>query len=273
MTKLEDYYNKFFEEKRLNSRHGQVEYQVTMHYIEKYLKKLNLEKEEIQIADIGAGTGRYAVPLSEEGYQVTAVELVQHNLGVLKAKGSKVTAMKGNAMNLKKLPSNHYDLVLLLGPLYHLFSFEDKCKALSEAKRIVKENGTIFVAYVMNEYGLITYGFKERHILEVKENQRLTKDFKCLSREEDLYDYVRVEEINALREAVDLERLELISPDGPANYMRPFLNQLSEEEFRIFVEYQKAVAPRQDLIGAAAHTVDILRKKANSLDTKEGKCV
>ena len=39
MTKLEEYYNKFNEEKRLNSRHGQVEFRVSMKYIHKYLDR------------------------------------------------------------------------------------------------------------------------------------------------------------------------------------------------------------------------------------------
>ena len=39
-----------------------------------------------KILDIGAGTGRYSVALAEEGYDVTAVELVKYNLGILKKK-------------------------------------------------------------------------------------------------------------------------------------------------------------------------------------------
>ena len=94
MNKLEQYYNKFNEEKRLNSRHGQMEYRVTMKYIHKYLDRLMEEfeyasKSDLQILDIGAGTGRYSVPLCEEGYRVTAVELVKYNLGILKQKKSK----------------------------------------------------------------------------------------------------------------------------------------------------------------------------------------
>ena len=37
MTELEEYYNKFNEEKRLNSRYGQVEFRTSMQYIHKYL--------------------------------------------------------------------------------------------------------------------------------------------------------------------------------------------------------------------------------------------
>lgn len=262
MTELELYYNKFNEEKRLDSRHGQVEFIVTMKYIHKYLNMLleNRPAGDIRIADIGAGTGRYSVPLSEEGFDVTAVELVKYNLGILKKKNSAVKAMQGNALNLKKLPSDHFDITLLFGPMYHLFGEENKKKALSEAKRITKPGGIIFIAYVMNEYGAITYAFKERNILACMEQGRFTEDFKCISSESDLYDYMRVEEIKALSDDAGLERLLLISPDGPANYMRPFLNQLTEEEFKHFIAYQMATCERQDIIGAGAHTVDILQK-------------
>ena len=60
MTELEEYYNKFNEEKRLNSRHGNVEFVTSMHYIHEALGKLEKTRErvDIKILDIGAGTGR-----------------------------------------------------------------------------------------------------------------------------------------------------------------------------------------------------------------------
>lgn len=264
MTELEIYYNKFNEEKRLDSRHGRVEFNTTMHYIHKTLDELLKEKDKssIKIMDVGAGTGRYCVPLANEGYSVNAVELVKHNLGLLKAKGSNVIAKQGNALNLKKYPDNEFDVTLLLGPMYHLFSLDDKVKALSEAKRITKPNGVIFVAYVMNEYGVITYAFKEKHINECIAQNRFTKDYHTISSKEELYDYVRIEDIDKINEIAGIKREKIISPDGPANYMRPFLNQLSEEEFEEFLKYQLSTCERMDIIGAAAHTLDILRKEA-----------
>lgn len=263
MTELEEYYNKFNEEKRLNSRHGQVEFRISMKYIQEYLQeceKAGRTKSQIRLLDIGAGTGRYSVAIANEGYDVTAVELVKHNLGLLKAKNSSVKAMQGNALKLKKLENEQFDITLLFGPMYHLFSEEDRLKALSEAKRVTKKDGIIFVAYVMNEYGVLTYAFKEKHVMECVEQKRFTEDFHTISEPKDLYDYVRLEDINALNEKAGLERIKILSPDGPANYMRPFLNQLSDEEFEVFVQYQMATCERPELIGAGAHTVDILRK-------------
>ena len=206
MTRLEEYYNKFNEEKRFDSRHGQVEYRVSMKYIHMYLdeaaariagEEAGAARSQVRLLDIGAGTGRYSVALAEEGYDVTAVELVRYNLGVLKKKASSVKAMQGNAMNLKKLESDSFDVTLLFGPMYHLFGFEDKRKALHEAKRVTRPGGVILVAYCMNEYGVITYGFKERHVLECMEQKRFTDDFQTISSPETIYDYMRIEDINA----------------------------------------------------------------------------
>lgn len=267
MTELEEYYNKFNEEKRFDSRHGQVEYRVSMKYIHKYLDEAaagcaepDTARAQIRILDIGAGTGRYSVALAKEGYDVTAVELVRYNLGILKKKASSVKAMQGNALNLRKLASDSFDATLLFGPMYHLFGFEDKKQALHEAKRVTKPGGVILVAYCMNEYSVITYGFKERHVLECMQQKRFTQDFQTISTPHELYDYMRLEQIDALNAAEGLERIQIISPDGPANYIRSYLNQLSEEEFEAFVRYQMAVCERADLIGAGAHTTDILRK-------------
>lgn len=254
MNKLETYYNKFNEEKRLDSRHGRVEFILSMKYIHDYLKPGD------KILDVGAATGRYSIPLFREGYDVTAVEPVKHNLGRLKQKCPEITAFQGYAGKLKRLKDDTFDLTILFGPMYHLLTHEEKLTALLEAKRVTKPGGLIFIAYIMNEYGVLSYCFREKHILEIKNNQQLTEDFHTLPNEDSLYDYVRLEDIDRLKEEAGMTRVKIFSPDGPANYMRYELNQLTEEEFDLFVTYQMSVCERPELLGAAAHLVDILQK-------------
>ena len=233
MTELEKYYNKFNEEKRLNSRHGQVEFITSMKYIHEYLSTIDQPK----ILDIGAGTGRYSVALAEEGYDVTAVELVKYNLGILKQKGSTVKAYQGNALKLSRFPDKEFDLIILFGPMYHLYTKEDKVKALMEAKRVLKDEGTILVAYTMNEYSVLVYGFRENHIQECLENGKLDANYRVCPSPEDLYDYVRLEDIDSYNEAAGMERIQT------------------------FIDYHLTTCERPELVGAGSHTVDIIRKK------------
>lgn len=255
MNELENYYGKFCEDKRLLSRHGQVEYRTTMKFIHKYLKGND------RILDIGAGTGRYSIALSDEGHQVDAIELVKYNLGVLKSKKSKVKAYQGSALDLSRYADNTFDVTLLFGPMYHLFTYEDKIKALSEAKRVTKKDGIIFVAYVMNEYSVLVHGFRDGHIHEAIQGGKIDSTFQTQTNIDDLYSYVRLEQINTLNQNLNLERIEIIAADGPADYMRPILNKMDDETFETFMNYHLSTCQRQDLIGASSHTVDILRKK------------
>lgn len=281
MDELTAHYNKFNEDKRLMRRHGQVEYITSMKYIHKYLEILqgeNAKDTTLQILDIGAGTGRYAVELAKEGYDVTAVEYVKYNLGRLKQNANVakkecqeadqeflLQAYQGDARKLKRFAEDTFDLTLLFGPMYHLYSFEDKLQALTEAKRVTRPGGYILVAYLMNEYGVLTYGFKEGNAIACIEDGRLDDNFHCHSTEKDLYDYVRLEDMKELRHAAGLEHVQTISADGPADYMRRELNAMSEEMFAKFIEYHLSTCERPELLGAGAHTVDILRCKKSHL--------
>lgn len=256
MTKLEEHYNKFNEEKRLTRRHGQVEFTTSMKYIHEYLKEFDNPK----ILDIGAGTGRYSVALAEEGYDVTAIELVKHNLGLLKAKNSSVKAYQGNALRMRRFKDEEFDVVLLFGPMYHLYTFEDKLKALNEAKRVTKKGGVILVAYLMNEYAVMMYGFKENNIKRCIEEGKVDENFQCISTEDDLYDYMRLENIDKLAKAAELERIKIVAADGPSDYVRPMLNAMDDETFEIYLKYHLSICERPELLGASSHTIDILRR-------------
>ena len=256
MERLIQYYNKFNEEKRLDSRHGLVEFTVSMHVIHQFLEKMDNPK----ILDIGAGTGKYSVALANEGYDVTAVELVKSNLGTLKAKKSTVKAYQGNALDLKRFKDDSFDLTLLFGPMYHLFEEKDKIQALSEAKRVTKKDGVILVAYVMNDYSILTYAFVEGHIKECIEKGKIDEQFHTHSTIDDLYSYVRIEDIDDLNEKAELKRVKMFAVDGAANYMRPVLTKMDEETFELFLKYQLSVCERSDMMGASSHVVDVIKK-------------
>ena len=256
-TFLENYYNDYDEEGRLENRIGKVGYLTTRRYLDPLLTS------DCKIAEIGAGTGRYSVTLAKEGYDVTAVELVQHNLDILNRKldGSEnIKTYLGNALDLNMLKDNTYDITLLLGPMYHLYSDEDKITALKEAVRITKPGGHILVAYCMNEAVVIQYVFGCNKLKSIMELNMLTDDWKCISEPKDLFEMVRVEDIERLNAAVPVERIRLVATDGASRYIRDHLDSFDDETFEKWLSYHFATCERQDLIGATNHSLDILRK-------------
>lgn len=257
MTNLEKYYNKFKEDHRLTTRHGTVEFTTSMKYIHDFLPQK--ENKDIKILDIGAGTGRYSIALCHQGFDVTAVELVKHNLDILQSKHEKVKSWLGSATNLSFLQDDTFDVTLIFGPMYHLISKEEKIKALNEAKRVTKKDGIIFIVYIMNDYSIITYCFKQKHIKECLERNSLTKDFKQIPTEDDLYHYVRLEDINELNEICNLERIKIVAQDGASDYIRRELNALTPEEFDMFIQYHLSTCEKPELLGASSHLLDIVR--------------
>ena len=249
---LIEYYNKFNEDKRLDTRHGQVEFITSIKYIEKYLKKND------KIIDIGAGTGKYSKYFFDKGYDVTAVELVKHNLKVIEKKG--VKSILGNAKDLSMFDDNSFDITILFGPMYHLISMDEKIMALKEAKRITKKDGYIFISYCMNEFAIITHGFIDNNINESIKDKLIDKDYMITPKENDLYSFVRIEDIDYLKDKVNLKRELILSQDGPCEYLRKVINKMDIDTFNTFIDYHLKTCERKELLGAGRHILDILKK-------------
>ena len=249
---IEKHYNKHPEDKRLLRRHGIVEFETTMYHLRRFLHPDSF------LLDIGAGTGRYTSALMAEGYRVKAVELVRRNIDVFLKREPTADVVQGDARSMPYIPDATADVTLLLGPLYHLIGDGEKLKALLEAKRVTKPGGLIFVAYLMNEYSILSYCFDEDRMGKLLEKGAVDRNFHIQADADELYDYVRLEDIDRLDSEAGLARVTIFSPDGAADYMRTRLNRMSDDTFAHFLEYQKCISERPDLIGAGSHVVDVV---------------
>ena len=256
MTNIEKYYNKFNEDHRLTTRHGIVEFSTTMHHIEKTIAG----RQGLFIADIGCGTGRYSIDLCHKGHNLTAVELVKRNIEVLRSKHEKIKTWQGNALDLSFLEEAKFDITLCFGPMYHLHTQEERLSVIEQLKRITKPGGTIFIAYIMNENAIIRYCFGENKINECIQNGWLTEDFHTITQPQDLYSYVRIEDINAIQQKSGLKRVKIFNQEGAADYMRRELNAMDSQTFQHFIDYTIAISERAELLGAGTHIVDVLER-------------
>ncbi len=255
---LTDYYSNYDEEGRLLSKHGQVEFLTTMRYIEQYLQP------DMRILEIGAATGRYSHTLARKGYKVNAVELIQHNIDIfetLTQPGEDITICQGNAKDLHFFADGIFDLTLLLGPMYHLFTEEEQLQALSEAIRVTKKGGIIMAAYCGNDATMVQYCFG-RGMLKEKKYQDLVDfaTFKASSDPAELFQLYRIEEIDKLMTNFNTERLHFVGTDMATNYMRPIIDEMDDEFFRLYLQYHFTICERSDMVGTSHHFLDIFRK-------------
>lgn len=255
---LSDYYGNYDEDQRLASRHGSVEFLTTIRYIEKYLKP------GMRVLEIGAATGRYSHTLARQGYQVDAVELVQHNIDIFHTHtlpGENVRIFQGNAKDLYMLGDSTYDVTLLLGPMYHLFTVPEQLEALSEAIRVTKKGGVIFAAYCGNEATMVQYCFG-RGMLRQQQYRDLVDPvtFKASSDPAELFQLYRKEDIDKLMAVFPVTRLHYVGTDMATNYIRQTVDEMDEELFDLYLKYHFAICERADLVGASHHILDIFRK-------------
>ena len=102
---------------RLKTKHPHEKY-ITIHMMDRYVKPGD------KILDIGGGPGHYSIHYAGLGHDVTLLDLSDENVRFAKKKarqyGVKMQALQGDAMNLSAFPESSFDVVFLMGPLYHL---------------------------------------------------------------------------------------------------------------------------------------------------------
>jgi len=148
--KVEDFYEKVNEDSRLESR--DIEFSRSKTIISRYLFDKNME-----IADIGGGTGPYAFWLAEKGHNVHLLDLVQKHIDIAKQRGNagNIGLSSYTRADARDLPyeDGSMDLVLIMGALYHLQSQESRLKCLTEAFRVLKNGGHV-ICTVINRYNI-----------------------------------------------------------------------------------------------------------------------
>ena len=257
---LEQYYSQYDEDNRLRSKHGFVEFHTTMRYIEKYIKPGD------RILEIGAGTGRYSHALAQQGYRVDAVELVQHNIDIFRQNtqpGENINIVQGNALDLSAFQEDAYDITLLLGPMYHLYSVEDQKQALREALRVTKPGGVVYAAYCGNDATIVQFCF-QRGMFKDPKYQALIDPvtFKASSTCEEIFVLYRREDIDALMKDLPADRLHFVGTDMATQYIRDTVDAMDDEMYARFLNYHDAICERPDMVGVSHHFLDVFRKTA-----------
>ncbi len=243
-------YKIFNEDVRLNrSKAARVEFLTNIRYIEKYIKP------DSKILDIGAGAGEYSLYFSKKGYNVSALELADENITAFKKKitaEDNIDLIQGNAIDLSIYPDDHFDIVLLFGPLYHLHNGKDRQKCIEEAKRVCKPCGVIFFAFISNDMVIATeLNFDSNWFNGDSYNHDTFKieDFPFV--------FFTFQECVEMLETSKINILHRVASDGLSELMAEKINQLDEYGYKQYLKYHFYICEKSEMIGHSNHLLFI----------------
>ncbi|MEB8336298.1 class I SAM-dependent methyltransferase [Streptomyces endophyticus] len=180
------------------------------------LLRRHLPAAPASVLDVGGGPGAHAHWLVEDGYRVHLVDPVERHIREAAAVGCTVELGDARALSA---PDSSYDVVLLLGPLYHLTERADREQVLTEALRVVRPGGLVVAAGIQRfaalfdhaSHGRLHLGGREERsgrVLATGRNEGREFTFAYFHRADDLASEVR---------SAGFDDTRLYGVEGPAD--------------------------------------------------------
>jgi len=224
------------------------------------------------VLDVGGGAGAYALWLAGSGYRVHLVDLAPRLVAVAQARSSVSVAPLASASvgDARALPfeGESADVVLLLGPLYHLQDVSDRSRALEEAVRVLRPGGTLFAACITRWASLmdgLAHGYLSDPIFA-----RLVEEDLRSGRHENPTSHVayfttayfhRPDEFAAELGAVSLDIVGLYGLEGPGGLLPDFEQRWAEPERRAeLLRVAGELEAEPSVLGISAHLMGVCRK-------------
>ncbi len=221
-----------------------------------------------QILDCTAGTGAYAFHLADKGYEVAATDITpRHNEVINNKLANTPYTMKTavcSATDLRMFSDESFDVVLNMGPFYHLTDAALREKCLEESLRVLRSNGLLVVAYIPRYYlnqmlamSDDTY-LDERLLSQIRTTGELhSDDPKCFWT--DTY-YSSAQEMENLFATYNLKIVEHFAQDGMLTMFSDVANEWNDEKFNTWLNYHLSVCREKSILGMSNHVVIVARK-------------
>lgn len=246
-------YDIFDEGSRLSTKARQVEFLTTVRQIEKHLKP------GMKILDLGAGTGEYSIYFAKQGYEVTSIELVEKHVDQIRGKVSKdmvIEVLQGNAIDLSKIKDSTYDIVLCFGPLYHLEKIEDRFQCIDEVKRVCKNEGKMFFAFISNDMVITT----ETVLYNPNFLTGDSYDHESFKVVDFPFVFHTVDSSRKLLKDSKLNIISGIAADGLSELLADKINEMDEESYLQWLNYHFYCCEKPEFLGASNHLLFVAEK-------------
>ena len=259
---LHQYYSNYNEgERLLKTRSRQMEYLSTIKALSAFLTNKS------EVIELGAGEGVYIDHISLKCKTYYATDVVDKHITEMKVKAkdkNNVIVQYANAVDMSSYSESKFDIVLCLGPYYHLNNEENRHKCIMECKRICKNNGYIAISYINKmfvnliylQYG-INFNTNEYECLINGENRQLGYKDKFLK----ISYFNTPEEIESEVKKEGLEIIDHLRTDGPYSILDEKLEKLSCNDFESIMEFHYKTCRERSVLGMSNHGLIICKNR------------
>jgi len=244
---------------------AQMEFDTTMDALKAYLVP------KAKVIELGAATGRYSLNFAKMGCDTTAVELAPDQINILKNKAKEqdlaLSIYEGNACSVPFIESNSHDLCVILGPIYHLQTQEQRDQAIAEAYRILKPSGVLAVAYISRYFVAGMFAQQFPQLVTPKVLSILLESGLVPSQLADSFFNVGYFATPAEVESLVSERsftiLRHVATDGFNRYISSGVNNFTPEQYKTWLSYHLKTCDEPSLLGSSNHGLLIAKKSVN----------
>lgn len=249
-SNIKQHYMNYDEDHRLvKDKSHSVEFITTIHYLDKYIDKGN------KILDVGAGTGKYAFYYGEKECEVTAVDLSEKHISIMKSKlqNEKINIVQGNALELSLITNDLYDVVLCLGPIYHLHSKKDRDKCIKECLKVLKPGGIIATSYISRFSTFVNIINRNEEYINNASIQSIISEGIRNENYRDCFYLSTYEEIENLMMMNKINKISHMGSDGISEILSKKINNFNDKEFQLWMKYHFETCENPTLIGYSQH--------------------
>ncbi len=257
-------YEKYKEENRLTTNNSRkIEFITTIRVLTEILPVNG------KVLDCAAGTGIYAFHLADKGYDVTALDITPRHIEIineqLKTKDYNMITGINDATNLSQFEDESFDIVLCMGPIYHITDSNLRDQCIKECLRNKKKNGRLVVAYI-NKFFIFPFIATSDSKFLNREFADQLLDHGIITHDDpncfwtDSY-YTSPEEIEGCLALNGMQIIDHIAVDGLTPlFLRTQVDEMNDEEFTIWCNYHYSICREKSILGASNHGLIIGRK-------------